>query len=297
MRNFRFGFFLILAFLVIAGPVLVYGEEPKGIVPCDGPGCRACDFIQLGQNIIGWFIKIAASVIALMFAWGGMKMVMSGGDTGAVSSARSIMTNSVIGLVILLGSWIIINTILNLLVDEQNMGKWYEIQCTVLPPSTTATTTPNVVGSPSGSGPVSTTGCTGTCTALGSGINVKSTACSGGSTCTVSSEIAPKLTTLDGKLDTAGINWQVTEAFPPTRVHKDSCHQQGTCIDANCIGGCSATQVKTFLESAQSSGMRAVYEVKTEAEKQSLIQSGVSAGSVQVLGNWISAPHFSVYSS
>lgn len=153
MRNFRFGFFIVLAFLVIAGPVLVYGEEPKGIVPCDGPGCRACDFIQLGQNIITWFIKIAASVIALTFAWGGMKMVMSGGDTGAVSSARSIMTNSVIGLVILLGSWLIVNTILNLLVSEENMGKWYEIQCTVLPPSPTATT-PNVVGSPSGSGPV-----------------------------------------------------------------------------------------------------------------------------------------------
>ncbi|MCR4285906.1 MAG: pilin [Candidatus Kaiserbacteria bacterium] len=148
MRNFRFGFFLILAFLVIAGPVLVYGEEPKRIVPCDGPDCRACDFIQLGQNIINWFIKISASVIALTFAWGGMKMVMSGGDTGAVSSARSIMTNSVIGLVILLGSWLIVNTILNLLVKDEYKGKWYEIQCTVLPPSPTAPATPPVIGTP-----------------------------------------------------------------------------------------------------------------------------------------------------
>ena len=192
MRNFRFGFFLILAFLVIAGPVLVYGEEPKGIVPCDGPGCRACDFIQLGQNIINWFIKIAASTIALTFAWGGMKMVMSGGDTGAVSSARSIMTNSVIGLVILLGSWLIVNTILNLLVNEQNMGKWYEIQCTVLPPSPTATT-PNVVGSPSGSGPVSTIGLTQDVAInrlSGAGISVTSSSgavkadCAGTSGCT-----------------------------------------------------------------------------------------------------------------
>lgn len=196
MRNFRFGFFLILAFLVVAGPILVYGaESEKGIVPlCGGtnqPECRACDFIQLGQNIISWFIKIAASTIALTFAWGGMKMVMSGGDTGAVSSARSIMTNSVIGLVILLGSWLIVNTILNLLVSEENMGKWYEIQCTTLPPGTA--TTPNVVGSPSGSGPVSTTGLTQDVAMnrlSGAGISVTSSSgavkadCAGTSGCT-----------------------------------------------------------------------------------------------------------------
>lgn len=187
MRNFRFGLFLLVGALIVASPVYA-----AGIVPCDGPGCRACDFIQLGQNIIDWFIKIAASIIALTFAWGGMKMVMSGGDTGAVSSARSIMTNSVIGLVILLGSWLIVNTILNLLVSEENMGKWYEIQCTALPPSPTATT-PNVVGSPSGSGPVSTTGLTQDVAMnrlSGAGISVTSSSgavkadCAGTSGCT-----------------------------------------------------------------------------------------------------------------
>lgn len=293
MRNFRFGLFTALAFLVIAGPLLVYGA---GIVPCNGPDCRACDFVQLGQNLINWFIAISASTIALTFAWGGMKMVMSGGDMGAVSSARAIMTNSIIGLIIILGSWLIVDTMLKLFLDDQSYGVWNVVKCEPGPVATTPT--PPVVGAPSGKGPVTTaTGCVGTCTTLGSGINVKATACSGGGTCTVSSEIAPKLTTLDGKLDAAGVNWQVTEAYPPTRDHKNVCHSQGTCIDANCIGGCSATQVKTFLESAQSSGMRAVYEVKTEADKQSLIQSGVDGSKIDVLGTWISAPHFSVYSS
>jgi hypothetical protein len=293
MKYIRLGLFVCIGLLLVTAPIYA-----AGIVPACAPDCKACDFVQLGQNIIDWFIKVAASIIALAFAWGGAKMVMSGGDTGAVSSARSMMTNAVVGFMILMAGYLIVDTVLKLFLNDQSYGVWNKVQCTVAPPSTTGTT-PNVVGTPSGQGPVtsSTTGCTGTCTALGSGINIKSTACSGGSTCTVSSEIAPKLTTLDGKLDAAGVNWQVTEAYPPTRVHQNSCHQQGTCIDANCIGGCSPAQVKTFLDSAQSSGMRAVYEVKTEADKQSLIQNGVSAGNIQVLGNWISAPHFSVYSS
>jgi hypothetical protein len=105
------------------------------------------------------------------------------------------------------------------------------------------------------------------------------------------------LASLDQKLDAAGINWRVTEAFPPTRTHQNQCHQNGTCVDANCIGGCSGAQVKTFIESAQASGLNAVYEVQTQAQKDALVSAGVNPAKVAVLGNWISAPHFSVYDS
>jgi hypothetical protein len=164
MRNFRFGMFLVLALLVIAGPLLVFGEEPKeGIVPCGGTGqgeCRACDFVKLGQNLINWFIAISASTIALTFAVGGMKMAMSGGDTGAVSSARSMMTNSVIGLIIILGSWLIVDTMLKLFLNDQSYGVWNEVQCVARPVATTPT--PPVVGSSSGyvAGSKSSTGLT-----------------------------------------------------------------------------------------------------------------------------------------
>jgi hypothetical protein len=103
------------------------------------------------------------------------------------------------------------------------------------------------------------------------------------------------LVKLNDALQTAGVGWQVTEAYPPTRVHKNSCHQNGTCIDANCVGGCSAAQVSTFLQSAQQSGLRAVYEVQTAAQRDTLVAAGVPTASIAVLGTWISAPHFSVY--
>jgi hypothetical protein len=111
----------------------------------------------------------------------------------------------------------------------------------------------------------------------------------------VSSEILPELIALDAALDAAGVSWNVTEAYPPTRPHRDPCHQNGTCVDANCIGGCSASQVSTFLQAAQQAGFRAVYEVQTTAQRDALVAGGVPASSISVLGNWISAPHFSLY--
>ncbi len=152
MRNIRFVLFLIIGILIVTAPV--YGA---GIVPCGGTGqgeCRACDFVKLGQNLINWFIAISASTIALTFAVGGMKMVMSGGDTGAVSSARTMMTNSVIGLIIILGSWLIVDSMLKLFLNDQSYGVWNEVQCVSGPVATTPT--PPVVGAPSGNGPVAT---------------------------------------------------------------------------------------------------------------------------------------------
>ena len=117
-----------------------------GLIPCNGPECQACHFVQLGQNILTWFIKTMAAVIALVFAWGGLKMVMSGGSTEGVSEAKGMMTNAVIGFIILLASWLIINTVLHVVISKNpdiqarlGEGTWSEIQCVALPTRTTAT--------------------------------------------------------------------------------------------------------------------------------------------------------------
>ncbi len=277
------------------------------IVPCDGAigiggdanrVCQGCHLVQLGQNIITFLIEIIAFGGAVVFAIGGLRMVMSRGNTGEVEAAKSMMTNVVIGLVILLAGWLVIDTVLKTLLDdstESEMGPWHTIECVTQPTLTTTPPTTPVTPVTPVTPTTPAAGCTGSCVALSNSITIKNGACSGASACTVSSAIASDLTSLDSKLDAAGVNWQVTEAYPPTRTHKDPCHAAGTCIDANCIGGCTASQVKTFLDSANTSGLRAVYEVKTQSEKDALVRNGVNASSVSVLGDWISAPHFSVY--
>ncbi len=109
------------------------------LVPCDGVDvpCQACHFIQLGQRIITWLVEIVTFIVALVFVVGGFQMVTSGGDSSAVSSAREKMTNAIIGFIILLLAWLIIDTVLKMLVDENKLSSlgrpWNEVACVVQP--------------------------------------------------------------------------------------------------------------------------------------------------------------------
>ncbi len=161
MRSFAVSLFIVFGIFVITSPVFA-----AGLVPCEGPDCQACHVVQLGQKVIEWFIGIAASITALVFVIGGLKMVMAGGDTGSVSSARQMMTNAVVGFVILLSAWLIINTVLKIFVSNSSSlqgvaempgyGPWNEIQCVAQPQRTTTQTTAPVTTTP-GTGATGTT--------------------------------------------------------------------------------------------------------------------------------------------
>ena len=297
MRNFRFGLFLLIGFLVVTAPVYAVG-----IVPCGGtdqPECRACDLVQLGSKLIGWFIAISASTIALTFAWGGMKMVMSGGDMGAVSSARAIMTNSIIGLIIILGSWLIVDTMLKLFLNDQSYGVWNEVQCTVLPPTTTTPGTPPVVGGPSGKGPVAGgLSHADARTQLG-GINVVS---SGNCTdrtrdnCTSLDGIQPAALTEIKSVITSCSNCNLEITAGTETGHKNSCHVNGTCVDIRCANGCSQDQIVQINSSANANGARVVYETLDCGARDVARAKGVSAYCKSDSGyGHITGNHFSLY--
>ncbi len=125
--------FVLLIFVV---PAVSFAQD-TGLVPCKGPECEACHVVQLAQNILTWVINIMASIIALIFVIGGIKMVMSAGDTGAVKQARKMITNSVIGFIILLTAWLIMDTVLKTFVNEGAIGPWHQIECVPQPNYTT----------------------------------------------------------------------------------------------------------------------------------------------------------------
>lgn len=133
-----------IAFVLGFALVVLPGVALANIVPCDGPNCRACDLVQLGQNALKFFIDAMALIIALVFAIGGLKMVLAGGNEGQVASAKSMMTNSVIGFILLLSSYLIIDTILKTFVTGADLGPWNEVKCESAPPVTPTGTTPPV---------------------------------------------------------------------------------------------------------------------------------------------------------
>ena len=75
-----------------------------------------CDFnylMQLVNNVIDFLLfTVATPLAALVFAYTGFLLITSGGDSGKRTKAKTIMKNLLLGYLIALAAWLIINTIL-----------------------------------------------------------------------------------------------------------------------------------------------------------------------------------------
>lgn len=76
------------------------------------------DAAKSGTSFTTYFISIWNAVIAIgaifvlvYFVWGAVEWIASGGDKGKIESARNRITQAVVGLIILVGSYAIIGFI------------------------------------------------------------------------------------------------------------------------------------------------------------------------------------------
>ncbi|MFW0862714.1 MAG: pilin [Candidatus Komeilibacteria bacterium] len=59
-----------------------------------------------------WGLGILGSFALLFFIFGGIMWLTSGGKSGKIEKGKDIMVNTVIGIVIVMGAWLIVQTIL-----------------------------------------------------------------------------------------------------------------------------------------------------------------------------------------
>jgi hypothetical protein len=96
-------------------------NNPGGTpIPVGGQVSNPCDFfgfMDLVNGIINFIIQnLAIPIAAIMFFYAGFLMVTAGGESAqAKTKAKEIFTNTVIGLAIAVGCWIIVKTILSIL--------------------------------------------------------------------------------------------------------------------------------------------------------------------------------------
>src|SRR3989344_5830492 len=123
---------ILLAF--IATPLVAWAQA-TGLVPCSGPDCQACDLLKLIQNLINnFFIPFAVMLAVIGLAWDGFKMVTSGSDNPLMHSVfRQRLKNIVIGFILMLGAWVIVDTVMKLFLNNQQFGSWNQIQCVAQP--------------------------------------------------------------------------------------------------------------------------------------------------------------------
>jgi hypothetical protein len=291
----------MIAFAVILlFPEISFAQTTwMGFVPCEGVECTACDLVKMANEIIKWLMGILMILFAFLMVKAGLGLVISGGNESALSAAKDSLKNALIGFVIVLAAWLIVDTLMRGLLpggqgELRGFGPWSTVQCQVQArtwpgdPASDPAAPPLVGARGEVIAPVAT--CQGAdCVPL-SGYGVP---CKNPNSCQISPDLAARLATFHARANIPGA--RVTEAMPPTRAHRSPCHRMGTCVDYSVPGGMSPEQIIRAIHAARESGLRPVYEVMSEPHRQQLIAAGVPADSVKNLGNWISAPHFSIY--
>lgn len=300
--------------------VLAVAAQPQGLIPCgntkDADGkiidpCGPCDIFVLGQNILNFILMISIPIATLALIYGGFLMVVPTSSADKLTKGKKVLTNTFIGIAIVFFAWLGIDTIIKVLAGHdllsgspahiQGYGPWNRIECPITRPSSSASGgggTRTAANNPVSTGGVQSRVCSG-CANLS--VPMGPNTClnqARGQICQISQTMNDKPSSLnqriinDGKLN----YWRVTEAWPPTITHQNSCHPNGTCVDANFIGSARSNpqEIKYFIQQNQNVGLRAVYEVTNEGRKQELVNSGVPVSNIQVVGP-ITGEHFSIY--
>jgi hypothetical protein len=120
--------------LVFALPFFVFAQNaalPKQIVPCTGVNCTVCDLATLAQNIINTGIFVFVFFSAMMFAYAGFLYLTNEAIQGQ-NEAKSIFKNVVIGLIVLLSAWLLVDTLMKAVLGG-SFGPWNNV-CQFLTP-------------------------------------------------------------------------------------------------------------------------------------------------------------------
>lgn len=106
--------------------------QPQGIVPLCNPSlapstpynagdppdkipCGVNKFIELIQNLIKYFSLIVIPLAVLMIGWGGFTIMTAAGSEEKVNSGKKKIITAVVGIIIILVSYLIIQFIFNAL--------------------------------------------------------------------------------------------------------------------------------------------------------------------------------------
>lgn len=119
-------YFLMALVLIVVSlfPLLGFAQDeaPNRLVPdCGGPNkeCGYNDLLQLIKNILGWLLVVSVPVATGVIAWAGF-VYMTSGIADKKSEAKSMLAKVFIGFVFILSAWLIVSTLINALIGNNN---------------------------------------------------------------------------------------------------------------------------------------------------------------------------------
>ena len=191
----------------------------------------ATDFGTMISNVFNYGLVLVGISVFIMIMWGGILWLSSAANPGLISTAKRKIFNAIIGAVILLSAYVILRTINPELVGGVGGGTFtlpgLGVPAPIQPPGQPPPGSLNACSSCSAyPGGVMAGGQAIQC--VGLYINTNQPLNSSSRTCPFADVlVAQKLLTLRG----AKTNWLLSEGFPPTVTHANSCHGNGSCVD------------------------------------------------------------------
>jgi len=121
----------LLVVVVLAIPSVTHAEIPffRPIIPTDDPRCAAnwTMLIVVINNLISLAITIIIVFIApIMIAYSGFLFVSNPYNVSGLSQAKSILQNTIVGIVVSLAAWMIVGALMAVLYDRGSVGQTWE---------------------------------------------------------------------------------------------------------------------------------------------------------------------------
>ena len=100
----------IIPALIIAVLIVIFVAKPVYALNCGEPNAPKClsEITGVLQRIISYLAPVAGIAFLVMILVAGFQFLTSGGDQKAVAGARTTLTYAIIGIILVVVSWLIL---------------------------------------------------------------------------------------------------------------------------------------------------------------------------------------------
>ena len=136
MKKFTFDtkikkYLLISLLVFVFAPLQKVFAQSQDIVPCGGTSCTWCDFFKLVQNVVNFVTEFAVPLAMLAMLIAGAYYIVGSmtANRKTIDTARKTIANVFMGLLIVIGTFLIVNTTL-MVVTGEGVDKFLDVDCT-----------------------------------------------------------------------------------------------------------------------------------------------------------------------
>lgn len=86
-----------------------------------------CDILQLFKNLLNFAFTVSVPIAVAVLVYGGYRIIIGGGSPDGLKAGQEAVKAAVIGIVIVFGAWIFMNTVLNIVglsLGGSSMAPW-----------------------------------------------------------------------------------------------------------------------------------------------------------------------------